>query len=181
MRKLFTMAAILLAMSAAAACHSTQKGTPQLDSILALIETIYNGHDEGKKPKATDPGTGLARIVYDSELDSEEGFEIVTIIYGQGVKASKKQIEEDYTVWVCEATDAHACYVRFQFDTDNGATVAFNNKADAEAFARQMKPRLSRDEYDLEYGSGTVNGFYVNKIEPQQDDNGWWTFSFHGG
>ena len=156
----------------------SQEKAPEFAKLFALINTVYDS--DGSRPSATDPGTGMKRIVYESDTDDEEGIEYKTIVFGKGTKAVKKQ-KEDYTDWVFEADDAHACYVSFHFDTDNGAIIAFKDKADAEACARQMKPLIQQDETDKQYGAGTIDSFYIANVEPRQDENGWWTFDFHAG
>jgi hypothetical protein len=176
-RKLFTLAAILLALPMMAVCPQKGNSVPEFAQFWSLINSIYDGE---WADKTTDPGTDMKRIVFENETDSEEGIDMTTIIYGRGVKAVKKQME-GYMDWVCEATDAHAYYARFHFDTDNGAIIAFKDKADADAFARQMQPLLQRDDTDLEYGSATIGYFYLAQVEPQQNDEGWWIFDFHAG
>lgn len=176
-RILFTLAVVMMALPILAVSCQQENGTPEFAQFWKLIYDTYNGDGAGN---GTDPGTGMKRIVYESETDSEEGIEMQTIIFGKGTKAVKKKTD-DYTEWVCEAVDAHACYVRFHFDTDNGAILAFKDKADAEACARQMKPFLQQNDTDMEYGSATIGGFYCANVEPRQNEEGWWIFDFHAG
>ena len=161
----------------------SQAKVPEFAKLLALINATYDNQRARKDFPSTDSHTGMKRIAYDKDVDDSEGIvmEMVIVAYGKGTDVIKTQDEEGFEEWNYKATDAHACYVSFHFDTDNGAIIAFKSKADAEACARQMKPLLQQSGRDLKYGSATIDKYYCGNIEPTQNEEGWWIFDFHAG
>ena len=143
--------------------------------IWMLVNTIHSSvwtteEEESPVLPAVDEETGLQLLYHIEEMEEEEPIKLIHIVYGTGVKVSKK----------CSvtATAPHACYVEFQGDTDNSTSVCFRDKSDADTFAKQMELFITYDLDDPDYG--TVGRCYAN-LKPRKNENGWWEFNFHAG
>jgi len=105
-------------------------GDRPMMTASALVGLLASPTDEEQAQAC-----GLTLLYKETGRDEEEGIDTEVIVYGRDIEKGKKK-DDGYEM---ECLSDHACYLSYQTDTSQQASLCFRSEADANGFLKGLE------------------------------------------